>query len=108
MALEGDAKAQEEMQEQMIAYLNLVWEEAYLRKMNLLPKKLWLVWKEEIDNVLATDFAKKAMVEHGFPFLLELVESLQSNTKSVPPIAQTRFSQCCTPKLTGAVDLSGN
>ena len=71
-ALSGDRNLWSEMTPTMIKYLNLVWEEFYLSRDGVIPRRLWRLWLPEIQRVLASDFAKNTMEAHDFHFSREL------------------------------------
>lgn len=65
-ALKGDESHYVKMEPCMVQYLNLVWEEWYLRKNNLISKKLWRIWEPEIRKNLETDFARRVITKYDF------------------------------------------
>ncbi len=71
-ALSGDQDHWSEMTPTMIKYLNLVWEEFYLSRDGVIPRRLWRLWSPEIHRVLASDFARNTMKAHDFHFSREL------------------------------------
>ena len=71
-ALSGNRDHWSEMTPTMIKYLNLVWEEFYLSRDGVIPRRLWRLWLPEIHRVLASDFARNTMEAHGFHFSREL------------------------------------
>ncbi|MBK8454867.1 MAG: hypothetical protein WAQ53_04065 [Thiofilum sp.] len=58
-----------ELEPVMIKYLNLTWEEMYLVKKGVIDKKLWQIWKTEIDHVLSSPFAKSVITQCNYSFL---------------------------------------
>src|SRR5205823_4022051 len=60
-ALAGDETHWERLTPVMIAYLNLIWEESYLAGDRVIPKRLWELWRPEIQRVLCSDFARQIM-----------------------------------------------
>lgn len=67
-ALKGDQQHWTELNFTMIKYLNLIWEEFYLSRERVIPRRLWRIWLPEIDRVLATEFAKTMMKANDFHF----------------------------------------
>lgn len=67
-AIGGDQEHWNELNSQMVQYLNLIWEEFFLFKSRVIPGKLWRLWLPEIQKVLATDFAQKTMEKYHFHF----------------------------------------
>ena len=67
-ALTGDETHWERLTPVMIAYLNLIWEECYLANDGVIPKRLWELWRPEIQRVLCSNFAKQVMSTSGFTF----------------------------------------
>lgn len=65
----------EELQPVMIAYLNLVWEEAHLRKNNLISQDIWEIWKPKIQEIIESRFAEKIAINYKYPDLYKLVNS---------------------------------
>lgn len=58
-----------ELEPVMIKYLNLTWEEMYLVKKGIIDKKLWQIWKSEIDQVLRSAFAQSIINHCHYTFL---------------------------------------
>lgn len=76
-ALKGDESHYDKMEPCMVQYLNLVWEEWYLRKNNLISKKLWKIWEPEIRKNLETDFARRVITKYD----LSISEILSQQTR---------------------------
>src|SRR6516165_5014028 len=71
-ALHGDRELWTELTATMVTYLNLVWEEFYLSRDGMIPRRLWRLWLPEIQRVIASDFAKSTMEAYNFHFPREL------------------------------------
>lgn len=56
----------------MIAYLNLACEEYYLYKTNMIGRKLWNVWKPNIEKILSTKFAQRVRDKYQIQIPKEL------------------------------------
>ena len=67
-ALEGDQKYWEKLKPVMIQYLNLIWEEAYLREAGIVPDRIWSIWEKEIKPVLKAEFTKRVLKEYKFHY----------------------------------------
>jgi hypothetical protein len=67
-ALKGDKDLQIKLEPQMIAYLNLVWEELFLLEDKLISKKLWNHWNREIKETLSSSFAQDVMNKYDYHF----------------------------------------
>ena len=52
----------------MTAYLNLIWEEAYLAENGIISKTLWKIWQQEVVEVINTDFAKHIINKYKYHF----------------------------------------
>ena len=68
LALNGEREHWPELTETMVKYLNLTWEEFYLSRDGLIPRKLWKLWLPEIQRVLNSDFAKSVIERYDFHF----------------------------------------
>jgi hypothetical protein len=71
-ALHGDRELWPELTATMVKYLNLVWEEFYLSRDGVIPRRLSRLWLPEIQGVIASDFAKSTMEAYDFHFPREL------------------------------------
>ena len=71
-ALTGNREEWAAVTPTMLQYLNLVWEEYVLSRNGVIPRRLWRLWRPEIELVLASEFAKATMDAHGFHFPNEL------------------------------------
>jgi hypothetical protein len=71
-ALNDNREHWAELTPSMVKYLNLVWEEFYLSRAGVIPRRLWRLWLPEIRQVLASDFAKSTMTNSNFHFPPEL------------------------------------
>jgi hypothetical protein len=73
-ALCGDEEKWEELTPTMIAYLNLIWEEAYLVRYRVISKTLWRIWEKEIRKNINTAFAKHIIEKYKYHFPPDLVD----------------------------------
>lgn len=71
-ALRGDQARWPELTQTMVKYLNLVWEEFYLSREGVIPRRLWRIWLPGIRHVLSSDFAIDTMKKYDFHFASEL------------------------------------
>lgn len=60
----NDAEKRKQLELTMLAYLNLVWEEFYLRQKRMIPVKLWDAWRSGIDETIQSDFAKSVLKKY--------------------------------------------
>ena len=67
-ALDGDKEMAEKLENKMVEYLNLVWEEHHLYEERLIPRNLWELWRPEIRRVLSSDFAQTIITKYEFHF----------------------------------------
>jgi len=67
-ALRGTKDNWEELTPYMIQYLNLIWEEVFLYKSNVIPHRLWKIWLPEIQAILMSDFARAIIKKYDFHF----------------------------------------
>jgi hypothetical protein len=58
----------------MIAYLNLIWEEMYLVENGVISKVLWGIWKQDIREIINTDFAKHIIKQCDYHFPRDLLD----------------------------------
>ena len=71
-AIEGTRDHWHELTPKMIDYLNLTWEEFFLSRTGVIPRRLWKLWQPEICLVLSSDFARVTMEANQFHFPPEL------------------------------------
>lgn len=74
-AINGNQDHWPEMEMQMVEYLNLIWEEFYLFKTRVIPKRLWHLWLPEIRKILTCRFAQNVMEKYHFHFPEDLTLS---------------------------------
>ena len=67
-ALNGDQANWVELTPTMISYLNLIWEECYLARDRVIPRRLWCLWLPEIRQVLCSEFAQNIIETYHFHF----------------------------------------
>jgi hypothetical protein len=71
-ALNGEQQYWAELTPTMISYLNLIWEELFLKRDRVIDGRLWGLWLPGICHVLASDFAKVVQKSNGFHFPSDL------------------------------------
>ncbi len=76
-ALKGDKDLQVKLEPQMIAYLNLAWEELFLFEDKLISKKLWDHWKPEIKETLSSSFAQEIMKKYDYHFPFSFMKEMK-------------------------------
>ena len=74
-ALQGERDHWTELQPTMIQYLNLIWEEFFLSRDGVIPRRLWRLWVPEIKRVLSSEFARTVLEDYEFHFPHELTDS---------------------------------
>lgn len=60
----GDRATAQRLEQTMVAYLNLVWEEFYLHDEKLIRKGTWKAWRSGIDETINTKFAKSILKKY--------------------------------------------
>jgi hypothetical protein len=85
-AIQGDRDHWIELNSTMIQYLNLIWEEYYLSRDGLIPKRLWQLWLPEMDRVLSSEFAKSVAKAYDSHFQDELTSGSKMRSRPSPSI----------------------
>jgi hypothetical protein len=71
-AVRGDHNHWTELNPTMLRYLNLIWEECFLSRDGMIPRRLWRLWRPEINRVLSSEFAQTVLRAYDFHFPREL------------------------------------
>jgi hypothetical protein len=88
-AIKGNLDHWIELNSTMIRYLNLIWEEYYLSRDGLIPKRLLQLWLPEMDRVLSSEFAKSVAKAYDFHFQDELTSGSKWDRGPVPAAVPT-------------------
>ena len=80
-ALQGERDHWTELQPTMIQYLNLIWEEFFLSRDGVIPRRLWRLWVPEIKRVLSSEFARAVLEDYEFHFPHELTDSSAASSR---------------------------
>ena len=59
-----ESAKKETLENAMLAYLNLVWEEFYLHDEGLIRKGAWKAWRTGIDQTIKTEFARSVLLTY--------------------------------------------
>jgi hypothetical protein len=74
----------------ILRYLNLCYEEFFLHQHGYLSKKIWLIWKEEIERMLRSPLLRREWQclrseFRSYPAFVAFVENVQASGPRQPP-----------------------